>query len=262
MDEALDDDAWRHIHGPHEIPKTSYMNPFSQVQPNQDREPQIDNYETIYNMEIEAGLQKYNEPAVESKGKRPNTVTEMTSAVEDLNTAFGGNGGNLSDMRFIRMKVKSMSITDNEILQQMISQGFSITVSLPLADIYQKTVSMQTIKLSNYDVIGMNEFEFQSLSLYNFKISEETFSLLAQSELTIQIDNLGAKGQILMGKLLLSPNFQLKTTVNIGRNPESQEKTTAAQKKKLLKTKKDAVAVTTAPVRLIPTGSISIELNL
>lgn len=97
---------------------------------------------------------------MESKGKRPNTVTEMTSAVEDLNTAFGGNGGNLSDMRFIRMKVKSMSITDNEILQQMISQGFSITVSLPLADIYQKTVSMQTIKLSNYDVIGMNEFEF------------------------------------------------------------------------------------------------------
>ena len=38
---------------------------------------------------------------------------------------------------------------------------------------------MQTVKLSNYDVVGMNEFEFQSLSLYNFKISEETFSLLA-----------------------------------------------------------------------------------
>jgi hypothetical protein len=42
----------------------------------------------------------------------------------------------------------------------MISQGFSITASLPLADVYQKTVSMQTIKLSNYDVVGMNEFEF------------------------------------------------------------------------------------------------------
>ena len=66
---------------------------------------------------------------------------------------------------------------------------------------------MQTIKLSNYDVVGMNEFEFQSLSLYNFKISEETFSLLAQSDLTIQIDGFGAKGSILMGKLLLAPNF-------------------------------------------------------
>ena len=84
----------------------------------------------------------------------------MMSAVEDLNTAFGGNGGNLSDMRFIRMKVKSMTISDSEILQQMIASGFSITASLPLADVYQKTVSMQTIKLSNYDVVGMNEFEF------------------------------------------------------------------------------------------------------
>jgi hypothetical protein len=112
-------------------------------------------------MEIEAGLNKNNETVVTNiKSARPNTTNEMMSAVEDLNTAFGGNGGNLSDMRFIRMKVKSMTISDSEILQQMIASGFSITASLPLADVYQKTVSMQTIKLSNYDVVGMNEFEF------------------------------------------------------------------------------------------------------
>ena len=84
----------------------------------------------------------------------------MMSAVDDLKTDFGGNGGNLSEMRFIRLKVKTLNVTDSDILQQMTAQGFSITVSLPLADIYQKTVSMQTVKLSNYDVVGMNEFEF------------------------------------------------------------------------------------------------------
>jgi hypothetical protein len=72
-------------------------------------------------MEIEAGLQKYNEPVVSNlKSARPNTTNEMMSAVEDLDTAFGGHGGNLSDMRFIRMKVKALTVTDSDILQQMI----------------------------------------------------------------------------------------------------------------------------------------------
>jgi hypothetical protein len=44
---------------------------------------------------------------------------------------------------------------------------------------------MQTIKLSNYDVVGINEFEFTSLSVYNFKVSEDTFGELSQSVLTI-----------------------------------------------------------------------------
>jgi hypothetical protein len=51
-------------------------------------------------------------------------------------------------------------------------------VSLPLADVYQQQVSHQLIKLSNYDVVGLNEFEFTSLSVYNFRVSEETFGLL------------------------------------------------------------------------------------
>jgi len=127
-------------------------------------------------MEIEASLNKQTGNAAEAGKRKPTTQAEMESAVEDLGTAFGGNGGNLADMKYIRMKVKTLTVTDNEILQSMISQGFSITVALPLADIYQKTVTMQTVKLSNYDVVGMNEFEFQSLTLYNFKISEETFS--------------------------------------------------------------------------------------
>lgn len=83
---------------------------------------------------------------------------------------------------------------------------------------------------------------------------------MAQSELSIQIDGFGAKGTILMGKLLLSPNFQLKTTINLGRSLDSQDK---SKKEKKATGKGKAVAVVqAAPSKVIPTGSISIELNL
>ena len=50
----------------------------------------------------------------------------------------------------------------------------------------------QLVKLSNYDVVGMNEFEFTSLSVYNFRVSEETFGLLTQSQLKIDLEGYGA----------------------------------------------------------------------
>lgn len=52
-----------------------------------------------------------------------------------------------------------------------------------------------------------NEFEFTNLSLYNFKVSEDTFGQLSQSELKIQIDDSPITGCISMGKLLLAPNY-------------------------------------------------------
>lgn len=96
---------------------------------------------------------------------------------------FGGNGGNLTDMRFIRMKIKSLVVEDGRVLQELISQTealdkgkFSLTISLPLPDIYKKSISHQVVKLNNYSVVSTNEFEFTNLSLYNFMISEETFN--------------------------------------------------------------------------------------
>ena len=58
----------------------------------------------------------------------------------------------------------------------LIDETFSIVVDLPMPDIYQKKISMQQIKLSNYDIVSFNEFAFNNLSLYNFKIDEETFN--------------------------------------------------------------------------------------
>lgn len=135
-----------------------------------------DNLDSIYNMEIEANLQLPNDKEpVGPKKNKPQTNDEMESAVDDLGTNFGGRGGNLADMRFIRLKIKTLRIDDQELLQQLIQKGFSLNVTLPLADVYQKTISLQHIQLSNYDVISMNEFEFTNLSVYNFKVSEETF---------------------------------------------------------------------------------------
>jgi hypothetical protein len=63
------------------------------------------------------------------------------------------------------------------------------------------------IKLSNYDVVSLNEFEFTSLTLYNFKISEETIADLTQSNLKVSLDDKNVMGTLNMGKLLLAPNF-------------------------------------------------------
>ena len=87
------------------------------------------------------------------------------------------------DMRYIRMKIKTLRVENSELLRQLISDGFSLTVSLPLADVNTNTVSDQFIKLNNYDVISYNEFELTSLNLYNFRLNEETFKDLAQSNL-------------------------------------------------------------------------------
>jgi hypothetical protein len=62
MDEALGDDAWEQIHGPHHVPK-KYANPFEQtrnLQPSGDQglTPNMDN---IYSMEIEANLNPVEE---------------------------------------------------------------------------------------------------------------------------------------------------------------------------------------------------------
>jgi hypothetical protein len=62
-----------------------------------------------------------------------------------------------------------------------------------------------------------------------------------------------------MGKLLLSPNFQLKTTVSLGRSLDTQDK--SKKDKKTVKSK-TAIVVQATPSKVIPTGSITIELNL
>ena len=106
--------------------------------------------------------------------------------------------------------------------------SFNLTAALPLPDIYKGTIADQWIKLSNYDVVSINEFEFTNLSLYNFKVSEETITQLANANLQVMLDDKSVHGSISMAKLLLAPNFQLKVTI-----PLKKSVTVEAKKKKL-----------------------------
>jgi len=119
---------------------------------------------------------------------------------------------------------------------------FSLSISLPLADIYNRAIATQDVKLSNYSVVSENEFEFTSLSLYNFMVNEETFNHLSAADLVVTIDEMDISGKFKMNKLLLAPGFKLALQVPLTKTTvlESvQPKKTAEQKKEeLLQAKK------------------------
>lgn len=101
--------------------------------------------------------------------------------------------------------------------------------------------------------------------MYNFKVSEETFGQLSQADVKIQIDDSQICGQIMMGKLLLSPNFQLKAAIDMIKTTEVVDKLPPASKLKQPKNKKLANKDEIAPEkRQVNTniGQITIELNL
>ena len=66
-------------------------------------------------MEIEANLNLPDEK--EPQNDKPTTNNEMASAVEDLQTNFGGKGGNIADMKYIRLKIKTLKVNNDQILQ-------------------------------------------------------------------------------------------------------------------------------------------------
>jgi len=161
---------------------------------------------------------------------------------------FGGSkGGNLTDMRFIRMKVKSLVVEDGAVLKQLHSQmesphKFSLSLALPLPDIYNKRISQQLVKLSNYSVVSENEFEFTNVSLYNFMVSEDTFNQLSSADLTVSIDDMNIDGSVKMNKLLMAPDFRLALKVPLTKvviiESKASQMTAEQKKEEMLKSKK------------------------
>ena len=205
MNEAIGEDAWTKLHGPHEIPK-KYVPPFlreddSKKRKEQDASAEQARMDNIYEMEIEAALAK-NMSKDGDKDKKGSKVNRhmvhdedcLSNSEQEQGTPFGGKGGNIMDMKFIRFKIKRMSIDDDDLCQQLIENGFSLTGALPLPDVYTKNIKDQFIKLSNYDVVSVNEFEFTSLTLYNFKVSEETITELSNSQIQVMLDDLNVHG--------------------------------------------------------------------
>jgi hypothetical protein len=82
------------------------------------------------------------------------------------------------------------------------------------------------------------------MNLYNFKINENTFSALSDALLEVQIEGTSISGSLKMGKLLLAPKFQLKTTIEVFKttdlNAAAQEEVNTKGAKKPKKVKEDA----------------------
>lgn len=145
-----------------------------------------------------------------------------------MQTDFGGAGGNLTDMKYIRLKIKALQVHDVD-TQQHLQHGFQMNVTLPLPDIYQKCVSNQLIKLSNYTQEGVGAFCFNNMNLYNFRINESTFAQLSDAILEVQVEGTSISGSIKMGKLLLAPKFQLKTQIEVFKTTELHKETDSVQ---------------------------------
>jgi hypothetical protein len=84
----------------------------------------------LYEMEVDMEADGVRAPA-----NQPKVALEEEAAKE------AHAGGNLMDMKYCRMKVKTLSLEDNELLQALLSENFNLSLSLPLPDIYYKTVS-------------------------------------------------------------------------------------------------------------------------
>ena len=115
-------------------------------------------------------------------------------------------------------------------------------MSLPLPDVYKKTIVNQTVSLSNYSVVATNEFEFTSLTLYNFMVSEDTFNKLSAAELKVSINEQPIEGKVKMNKLLMAPKFKLALQVPLTKTviiaSKQSQKTAEQKKEEVLQSKK------------------------
>jgi len=62
-------------------------------------------------------------------------------------------------------------------------------------------------------VLSFNEFAFNSLSLYNFRVDEETYAQYVTSVMRFGISDHRVEGLLSMTKLLTAPDFKLEVTV-------------------------------------------------
>jgi hypothetical protein len=64
-------------------------------------------------------------------------------------------------------------------------------------------------------VLSFNEFAFNSLSLYNFRIDEDTLVKYVTSQMKFIITDCNVEGKISMNKLIMAHDFKLESTVDL-----------------------------------------------
>lgn len=71
------------------------------------------------------------------------------------------------------------------------------------------------VKLNNYEVLSFNEFGFHSLSLYNFRVDEETLAEYVMSQMTFAIEAHNVAGILNMNKLIMAHDFKLEACIDL-----------------------------------------------
>lgn len=265
MDNALEPNAaaWEQIHGVHEIPKT-YVPPFMKDEFNEmqkvAQEDNMDIKDKMYDIEVEEGI-NHNEESfinIEPRGQQTKKHPQALNVVEDQNLDVlpedESGKRQLMDMRFIRLKVKNLRIENEELLHNMIDKNFNLQVNIPLPDIYQKAIHSQKLQMNNYEVLSFNEFAFNSLSLYNFRVDEDTLHEMVQSQLKVSIEEYGVEGTLNMNKLFLAADFRIEIPVQLVQTIQVKRKdddlpTRGKQKDKFM-------------TQHIPVGTVNLEINL
>lgn len=67
--------------------------------------------------------------------------------------------------------------------------------------------------LNNYEVLSFNEFGFHSLSLYNFRIDEETLAEYVMAKMTFALEAYNVTGSLNLNKLIMAHDFRLQEDI-------------------------------------------------
>ncbi len=79
---------------------------------------------------------------VEIEGTSAKSTPMKEERKQEGNRDHVKSDGHLSDMRYIRLKIQSLRLDNEDLLHELIDSTFSLTVELPLPDIYQKRVCL------------------------------------------------------------------------------------------------------------------------
>lgn len=110
MDQALDTgNAWESLHGQHAVPK-KYVPPFL-TKKEEDKGEEIDR---IYEIEIEG----YDQRALDKDPRRGQI--EQEDAMRSVSPSRSNPTGNLTDMKFLKVKIVTLRVENEELLHQLI----------------------------------------------------------------------------------------------------------------------------------------------
>lgn len=90
-----------------------------------------------------------------------------------------------------------------------------MSVEIPLPDFYSKQINNQSINLNNYDVLSFNEFAFNSLSLYNFRVDDQSLGQYVTSKMGFAIGTHEVVGVLPMNKLIMASDFRMEANVDL-----------------------------------------------